>query len=163
MPTPTEIKTLFAGLRPALKQGQSKLETTAGVLSRMAATLRALDSHNGDILAAADEAGLAAALSAARGGMREVAGHVSQVQVQVRVLDEFGEPVPVLDADGEPVLDEFGSPVYETTTGTETRVTLGFLDRLFSEGGLVPELSALDSPELRAGIAAAAAMMEGGQ
>lgn len=37
-------------------------------------------------------------------------------QVTDFVYDEFGDPVPVLDEDGDPVYDEFGDPVYEMQT-----------------------------------------------
>jgi hypothetical protein len=66
MPTSTEIKQLFGGLRPALKRGRAELATAADSLRGMISVLDALDSINGDILAAADDAALADALAAAR-------------------------------------------------------------------------------------------------
>lgn len=136
MPTSTETKQLVGGLRPAIKQGAGELHSAIGTLKRMAATLDALDSLNGDILAAPTDEALAAALLAARQKLREVDGYVYNVEVPV--YDENGDPV--LDIDGEPV------------TATEERVVPSFLD---AAATLRTRLAALDSPELRAGIAAA--------
>jgi hypothetical protein len=144
MPTSTEIKQLFGGLRPALKQGRAELQAAASSLRGMIATLDALDSINGDILAAADDAELASALAAARPKVRDVAGYT------------FEATVPTLDEDGEPVLGEDDEPV----TTTEERTVIGFLD---NAAALCGRIAAMDTPELRAGIAAAKAMTEGGE
>jgi hypothetical protein len=141
MPTSTEIKQLFGGLRPALKKGRAELQAAAGSLRGMIATLDALDSINGDILAAADDAALSAALAAARGKVNDVAGYTRT------------ETRATVDENGEPVLDENGEPV----TTTEERTVIGFLD---NAQALCGRIAAMDTPELRAGIAAAQAAVE---
>jgi len=140
MPTSTEIKQLFGGLRPALKQGRAELSAAASSLRGMIAVLDALDSINGDILAAADDAALADALAAARGRVRDVNGYTFTVEVPL--LDGNGEPV-VVDGVEQSALDE--------------REVLGFLDNALA---LCARIQAMDTPELRAGIAAALAATE---
>jgi hypothetical protein len=166
-----QVQGLFKGLRPALKQGRAELQAAASSLRGMIATLDALDSINGDILAAADDAELASALAAARPKVRDVAGYTETITG------------PVLDENGEPVLVS-GYPLQSS----ETRIVRGFLDSMFTteyaddpdgeEGDpllgddgqpvveylcIVDRLAALDTPELRAGIAAAKAMTGGGE
>jgi hypothetical protein len=146
MPTSTEIKQLFGGLRPALKQGRAELQAAASSLRGMIATLDALDPINGDILAAVDDAELAAALAAARPRVNDVAGYTRT------------ETRATVDAQGHPVLDENGAPV---TVEVEVEVeVVGFLD---NAAALCGRIQGMDTPELRAGIAAAKAATEGGE
>jgi len=135
MPTFDELKQLYGGLRPALKQGRGELIAARNQMNQMLATLDSLDSLNGDILAAPDAAGLAAAMLAARNKLREVAGYSYTIEV--------------------PVVDEDGEPTGETTT--EERVITGFLDKA---GAICARIEGMDSPELRAAIAAVAAAAE---
>lgn len=148
MPTLDEAHSLYRSLRAALKEGRKELRAATRTMDQMANTLDDLDSLNGDILAAASEAELAAALAAARGKLKEVQGFSYNVTVQVLV---DGQPVPVLDDNGEPVLVD-GHPVYQTRQ--EQRVEPGFLDKA---AAICQRIGALDTPELRAGIAAGAA------
>ena len=132
MPTSTEIKQLFGSLRPALKRGRAELATAADSLRGMISVLDALDSINGDILAAADDAALADALAAARPKVRDVAGY------------EFTVTETVLVG---------GIEVEEETV----REVLGFLD---NAQALCQRIASMDTPELRGGIAAALAATE---
>ncbi len=43
----------------------------------------------------------------------------------VNVLDEDGDPIPVLDEDQDPILDDGGNPVYQTTDQVDEVVGLG--------------------------------------
>lgn len=158
MPDMIETKTLVAGLRPALKTGSAELKSARSTLSGMIATLDALDSLNGDILAAGTEAEMAEALAAARPKLKDVNGYTGTRQALIT------EQVAVVDEAGDPVLDEFGEPTFETkpvldengerTYRTETFAVTGFLD---NAAALRAKLAALDTSELRAAIALAVA------
>lgn len=114
MATVEETKTLFAGLRTAMKLASRELRSNVSALNGMLQTINEMDSLNGDILAAADETALEAALLAARKKLLDVNGYVKTNHILV------------LDADGDPVLDGEGNPTFENVQ----TVVPGFLDKV---------------------------------
>jgi hypothetical protein len=62
---------------------------------------------------------------------------VTREEITEQVLDENGEPIPVLDENGDPVLDDDGNPVYET-------VVVGFTQTVETPSGITHTVSKED-------------------